>query len=81
MIFDQKGDFEALYAAENWCTANGYSYGSLCRDMPVGLLKGDYSIAKWKNLTAKEKKELAGTMESKDFRNGPVIIKLKGWQP
>ena len=33
-------------------------------------------IAKWRNLTPKERSELHGTMDG-DFREGPVVINLK----
>lgn len=76
-IFNQTGDFAALHAARAWVENQGYSCGSLCRDMPIGLLKGEWTIAKWKNLTANERKQLDGQMTSSDFRNGPVIVTLK----
>lgn len=52
--FNETGTFRALYAAEAWLAAHGYSCGSTCRDMPSGILKGDFVIAKWNNLTRKE---------------------------
>ena len=70
-------DFAALHAARAWIRDQGYSYGSLCRDMPIGLLKGEWTIAKWKNLTDKERNQLDGQMTSSDFRNGPVNVFLK----
>ena len=74
--FDQKGTFEALYACQRWLTANGYSYGSTCCAEPVGVLKGDYVIAKWRNLTRQERAELHGTVDG-DFREGPLVLRLK----
>ena len=76
-IFDQTGTFQAAYAAEDWCRANGYSIGSAERGSPRGLLKGDYVIAKWRNLSKAERAALHGTMEG-DMRNGPVVIRLRG---
>ncbi len=75
VIFDQKGDFVAIRAAEQWCRDNGYSYGSMQRDDPIGLMKGDYSIAKWRNLSANEIKQLDGTITG-DKRNGAVKITI-----
>ena len=75
--FNQTGDFSAVNAARNWLRDRGYSIGSMCMDMPIGILKGDWSIAKWRNLTMKERKQLDGQMVSSDFRDGPVIIQLK----
>ncbi|KQQ60100.1 hypothetical protein ASF84_05155 [Pseudomonas sp. Leaf127] len=73
--FDQQGTFAALYAAQKWLTANGYSYSSTCAMHPVAILKGDYLIAKWRNLTEKEIQALDGRMDG-DFRDGPVWVVL-----
>lgn len=75
--FNQTGDFSAVNAARKWLQDHGYSYGSMCMDMPIGILKGSWCIAKWRNLTAKERKQLDGQLISKDFRSGPVVIQLK----
>jgi hypothetical protein len=75
-IFNQSGTFAALYAAQKWCRDNGISYGSLCRESPVGLMRGDVTIAKWRNLTAKERAECDGVMTG-NFRDGPVCIEMK----
>ncbi len=74
ITFDQKGDFSAIGAARNWCQENGYSCGSMCRNLPIGLLKGDWVIAKWRNLTKKEISQLNGRITSADFREGPVSV-------
>ncbi len=75
--FAQVGDFSAVSAAENWLREHGFSYGSMCMDMPIGILKGDWCIAKWCNLTAKERNQLDGKLLSSDFRSGPVVLQLK----
>ena len=75
MKFDQKGDFAANTAAERWCEDNGISYGSMCRDLPRGLMYGEWDIAKWRNLSASEQKQLHGRMTG-DMRNGPVFIEI-----
>lgn len=74
--FDQEGTFQALYAAQNWLRDNGYSYGSTCRGEPIGVLKGDYVIAKWRNLTRQEINELDGVVSGCP-RNGPIKVQLK----
>lgn len=74
--FDQHGDFAATRAAEAWCKENGYSVGRMQAREPRGILKGNYDIAKWRNLTLKERQQLDGTMRS-DGRNGPVYITIK----
>jgi len=73
--FSQQGDFEAVNAARDWCRENGISYAPLCGDAPVGLLYGDWAIAKWRNLTPTERAQLDGRMEG-EFRNGPVTIRI-----
>ena len=55
LTFDQSGDFVAVDLARVWLKDHGYSCGSMCMDMPIGILKGYWRIAKWKNLTAKER--------------------------
>lgn len=75
VVFNQQGTFEALYAAWAWCTANGISYGSTDITNTIGLLYGDYHIAKWKNLTKAERLACDGTMTG-DFRHGPVTIRI-----
>lgn len=75
-VFDQEGDFNAFYAAQAWCDENGISYGSMQRNDPIGLMRGNYFISKWRYIEKKERDELDGTMTG-DMRNGPVIITLK----
>lgn len=77
MTFDQTADFAAVNAARKWLQDHGYSYGSMCMDMPIGILKDSWCIAKWRNLTIKERNQLDGKLISPDFRNGPVVIQLK----
>lgn len=77
VVFNEKGTFQALRAAERWCHANGISVGQSSATDPTGLLFGHYDwIAKWRNLTPAERAQLHGTM-SGDFREGPVVISLK----
>jgi len=74
--FNQKGTFEAFYAAEQWCRDNGISSGSSCAMCPTCLMRGDYVVAKWRNLTKEEREQCHGTMAG-DFREGPVFINMK----
>ena len=74
--YNEVGDFQALWAAQKWLEENGYSYGSTCRGSPTGILKGEAFIAKWRNLTLEQTKDLDGLMVG-DNRNGPITIKLK----
>lgn len=77
ILFDQSGDFQAMRAAEAWCDARGIAVGAPQQGAPRGLLVGYYQIAKWRNLTASERRELKGTMTG-DMRRGPVTIDLQG---
>jgi len=74
--FTAEATFGALYAAENWCRDSGISTGSLCRDEPVCLMWGDSYIAKWRNLTGRERNQCHGRMTSPNFRTGPVTIRI-----
>lgn len=75
--FEIKGTFESLYAAESWCKKNGYSYGSLARNEPVAIMKGEYEIPqKWYNISDEGRKLIDGLMLSDDFREGSVKIVL-----
>ena len=80
-IFNLKGTFQGLYAAQSWCKANGYSYGStsvnrmMGGDYPVAMLKGKYDLPqKWGNFDKEDKARVDGVMVSVDFREGEVRI-------
>lgn len=76
LLFDQKGDFKALHAAQAWCDKHGVSFGSTERGRPVGLLVGDYAISKWTRMDTAERAALDGTLEG-DMRAGPIRLRLK----
>ena len=77
-IFDTLGgNFEACREAEEWCEERGISVGAMERGQPRGLLRGQFHIAKWHNLSGPERRELDGTMTG-DMRHGPVTIELQG---
>jgi hypothetical protein len=73
--FDQPGDFEAMYAAEAFLAAAGFSVGSTQRGDPRGIMFGDYDIAKWRNLNGREREALHGTMTG-NMREGPVTVRI-----
>lgn len=75
--FDQRGDFAAMYAAEAWCNDQGLSVGANQRGAPRGLKRGDYRVAKWRNLNERERAGLDGTMTG-DMRDGPVTVTIRG---
>ena len=78
--FNDGSDFSAYYAATNFLALNGYSYGSMERDQPIGILKvkGGVFIAKWKNLTASDREQLDGkiTFQNGGPRNGDATIMI-----
>jgi hypothetical protein len=76
MVYDfyAPGTFESLNKAHTWLHENGFSYGSLCMDQPVGILHGDFLIAKWKNLSSDDIQALHGVLLSEDFREGACKI-------
>ena len=74
--FNQTGTFEAIRTAEKWLADNGYSYGSMQGRDPIGILKGDIYIPKWRNIPAYGRKKLDGTITGTDKRNGPVTVEI-----
>ena len=50
--------FLNINKAEQWCRDNWYSFWSMARDMPIWLMKWDWGIAKWYNLSDKDIEEL-----------------------
>lgn len=75
-IFNNKGTFNAIHAAEDFARKKGYSIGSMCGSMPIALKKGNWNIAKWRNFTSLERLDIDGHITSNDFREGSVIVEL-----
>lgn len=81
MVFEKifiltAGDpFSASNDAELWLKKNGYSFGSRCMGGPQAIMKGDVLIAKWRNLTAREKGMCDGTLHSRRDAASTVIIR------
>ena len=71
--FNVEGDFKSFYAAEAWLRENGYSTGSMQRDSPIGVAKGECCISKWRNL-GDDMKLLDGIIAEGDKRNGEVTV-------
>lgn len=72
-VFKADGDFGAFYAAEKWVRENGYSVGSMERDRPIGLAKGDYYISKWRNL-GEDKLLLDGVIAEGSKRENDITV-------
>lgn len=79
LTFTGTRDFEALAAAEAWCRVAGISVGSLRADAPRALKRGDFMVAKWRNLTPMERHAVDGVMTApgRTFRTGPVFVELR----
>jgi hypothetical protein len=72
--FDVPGTFESMYAAERWLSENGYKTGSSCREEPIAIQKGQYTLPqKWKNFTKADKAMIDGVMIT-SFREGPCKV-------
>ena len=69
-------DWEAVRKAEEWCAENGISVGTMQAGSPRGLKRGQFSIAKWRNLDRADIEKLDGTMYGNE-RHGPVTVELK----
>lgn len=76
--FDDTGvTFSALYKAQVWLRQFGFSAGSMCSNAPTAIKFGDWHIAKWRNLSNSEQRDIDGIMTSADWRNGSVQIELE----
>jgi hypothetical protein len=78
IAFQGTEDFEALNRATAFLEAAGFSYGSLQRGCPMGVMHGDCSISKWSNLDRDERRLMHGTLNGPggSFRIGPVRLDL-----
>jgi len=75
--FKGNGDaFSAVHKATEYLRENDYSYGSMCGNEPIAVMKGVWNIAKWKNLIPADRDCIDGKLTSDDFRNGNVLLVL-----
>ena len=81
ITFESSKEWHALMLADQFLKSNRYSRGDMQRGAPMGILKGDYVIGKWRNLSECEKYQLDGRVEAESFRNGPVVVFLKDEKP
>lgn len=56
------GDFVFLHRVEDEIKARGFSIGPLQRGDPRGIMPSEYEVAKWRNLSVDDKRELHGMM-------------------
>ena len=74
-------EWNALSAAQKWLKDNGYSYAPMCGPEPIGIMLGDFEIAKWRNLSTWERKELDGMivpLNGGRFRGNSCTVKFSG---
>lgn len=69
-----EGDFAAVWRAERLLQEHGFSVGAMQRGSPCGILFGDYSIQKWRNLNEAERAALHGVMDGD--RSSDVQIEI-----
>ncbi len=74
--FPANGTFGAINEARKSIQDQGYIAGSMCMHQPIAFMNRDiYSlVAKWKNLTRKERSQVDGVIISNDFREGAVTV-------
>jgi hypothetical protein len=73
--FEGAETWQAVRSAEAWCEERGVSVGRMDRYDIRGLLLGDFDIAKWHNLTQRERCACHGQMTG-EMREGPVTVTL-----
>ena len=73
-FYNKDESFSASYAAEQKAKRLGYSVGSMQRDDPRAIAKGDLYIAKWWNIGVEEADRIDGVLVSEDMRDGDVYI-------
>ncbi len=77
VVFNGDGDdFSTTHQAEAWAKEHGFEVGSMCHSKPRGLARDCSYIAKWHNLTERDKAQLDGVLVSDDPRHGPVRADL-----
>lgn len=77
IVFEGKKDFEAFYKARDFLESRGFSVGSMQGDDPIGIRRGDWDIAKWRNLSEDDMSKLDGTITG-NKREGPLTVHITG---
>lgn len=73
--FTAIGTFAATNQAEQFLRDRGFSIGWTEGSAPRGIRHGDCAIAKWRNLSARDKTQMHGAITGNP-RNGPVTVDL-----
>lgn len=75
-VFTGAGPWQAMLAAEHWCSQHGISIGPAIHGRPRALMRGDHNVPSWSNLAPEQRETLDGTMTAPHgWRNGPVIVR------
>ena len=75
-VFDREDEaFAAFRKAQLHCTGLGFSVGSMQGPDPIGIVRGDYDVQKWRNLTRADRARLDGVITG-DKRHGPVVVEV-----
>lgn len=71
-------DFSAFNEASEFLTKHGFSSGSMQREAPIGLMKGDVMISKWRNLSKSDIETLDGVIKFPEGspRAGKTVVEL-----
>lgn len=71
-------DFSGFDAAYRFLGGNDYSYGPMQCEAPIGIMRGDVCIAKWRNMSAEEHNSLDGVITFRDGgpRYGTAIVEI-----
>ncbi len=74
-IFEYDGStFGAFYNACEWLTKNGYSYGSGCITGPIGIIRGDAYISKYRHLSLNDRQSMDGWLHHERDKDAKVIF-------
>jgi hypothetical protein len=75
LTFEPSGLFKALSQATIYLEELGYTVAPMCRQEPIGFMYDYDEVAKWKNLTDKERKQVEGVIiPNPEFREGGATI-------
>lgn len=77
--FKNNGEtFSGISAAKKFLEEKGFSVGSMQRSSPMGVMKGDILISKWRNLDAEDILQLDGaiTFGMDSPRDGDAVLHL-----
>jgi len=70
--------FGAVHALEQWCRDHGYTLGRMQGSDPIGLLRGEADLQKWRNLGELDRDRLDGVVTWVGSpRSGTAVVWLR----